>query len=139
MRMPGTSAIHVEATLVAGALGDAVGSLWEGAAPSDERLLLQRGLFTDDTELTLATCEAVVDAGDVDPEVIARKLGRWFREWRVHGAGASTTKALKDLAAGAHWALAGARGEYSAGAGAATRAGCGDFVGGQKTRTTLAR
>src|SRR5262245_24138963 len=41
--------------------------------------------------------------------------------WAVPGLGSSTLKALRDLSAGAHWALAGARGEYAAGAGAAMR------------------
>jgi ADP-ribosylglycohydrolase len=39
----------------------------------------------------------------------------------LRGLGAATLKALRDLSAGAHWALAGARGEYAAGAGPAMR------------------
>jgi ADP-ribosyl-[dinitrogen reductase] hydrolase len=45
----------------------------------------------------------------------------WFRSGRLRGLGASPTKALRDLDAGAHWALAGAKGERSAGNGAAMR------------------
>jgi len=45
----------------------------------------------------------------------------WFEMGRLSGLGSSTLKALRDLSAGAHWALAGARGEYAAGAGAAMR------------------
>src|SRR6185503_17125161 len=40
---------------------------------------------------------------------------------RITGMGASTLKALRDLDAGVHWALAGAKGEMSAGNGAAMR------------------
>ena len=39
----------------------------------------------------------------------------------MRSLGSSTLKALRDLAAGAHWELAGARGEYAAGTGAAMR------------------
>jgi len=77
--------------------------------------------MTDDTQLTLATCEAVVAAGGVDPAAIAARFAAWFAEGRLRGLGASTTKALRDLAAGAHWALSGAKGERAAGNGAAMR------------------
>jgi ADP-ribosylglycohydrolase len=40
---------------------------------------------------------------------------------RIFGIGASTLKSMRDLAAGTHWALAGSRGEYAAGNGAAMR------------------
>jgi ADP-ribosylglycohydrolase len=39
----------------------------------------------------------------------------------MRGLGSSTLKALRDLSAGAHWATAGARGEFAAGSGAAMR------------------
>ena len=44
------------------------------------------------------------------------------RRGRIRGIGSSTLKALRDLEAGAHWALAGAKGERAAGNGAAMRA-----------------
>lgn len=40
---------------------------------------------------------------------------------RIRGIGSSTPKAMRDLAAGTHWALSGARGEFAAGNGAAMR------------------
>src|SRR5207253_2531037 len=43
------------------------------------------------------------------------------RARRVTGLGASTLKALRDLEVGAHWALAGRKGERAAGNGAAMR------------------
>ena len=76
--------------------------------------------LTDDTQLTLATCEAVTQE-EPDPAVIAGSLLRWFRARRLTGLGASTLKALRDLNAGAHWALAGRQGEHAAGNGAAMR------------------
>ncbi|AUX48710.1 hypothetical protein SOCE26_102510 [Sorangium cellulosum] len=56
------------------------------------------------------------------PERIAERFKEWFEAGRVTGVGSATLKALRDLAAGAHWALAGARGEFASGSGAAMRA-----------------
>ena len=53
--------------------------------------------------------------------MIAKTFVEWFANGRLPGLGSSTLKALRDLQAGAHWALAGARGEFAAGAGAAMR------------------
>src|SRR5687767_1951849 len=77
--------------------------------------------ISDDSQLTLATCESIIEVGRVDPEHIASRFLVWFRDRRITGMGASTLKALRDLDAGAHWALAGAKGEMSAGNGAAMR------------------
>jgi ADP-ribosylglycohydrolase len=77
--------------------------------------------ISDDSQLTLATCESIIEVGRVDPEHIASRFLVWFRDRRITGMGASTLKALRDLDAGNHWALAGAKGEMSAGNGAAMR------------------
>jgi len=45
----------------------------------------------------------------------------WFRERRITGVGASTLRALRELAIGAHWALVGAKGDRAAGNGSAMR------------------
>jgi ADP-ribosylglycohydrolase len=71
--------------------------------------------------LTLATCQAITGHGAADPVEIAASFLRWFRAKRLTGLGASTLKALRDLDAGAHWALAGCKGERAAGNGAAMR------------------
>lgn len=98
-------------SIAAGAIGDALGGLLE-----------RRELcLSDDTQLTLATCEAPAETGTATPAGVAAALARWFRARRVTGIGSSTLKALRDLDAGAHWALAGARGEMAAGNGAAMR------------------
>ena len=88
---------QVTGVLLGGALGDALGAPFEGRAADDSRVLPSRGVFTDDTELTLATCEAIVAARGLDPEAVAKRYAAWFRDGRVHGAGSSTTKALRDL------------------------------------------
>ena len=108
-------------SLLAGAVGDALGSAYEGRSGPLVVDINNSGGITDDTQLTIATCEALLDRGTVDPEAIASRFTEWFRERRLTGLGSSTLKALRDLDAGAHWALAGARGEYAAGNGAAMR------------------
>jgi ADP-ribosylglycohydrolase len=69
----------------------------------------------------LATCESIIENGCVDPECLASHFLTWFLKGRIFGIGASTLKSMRDLAAGTHWALAGSRGEYAAGNGAAMR------------------
>ncbi len=97
--------------LLGGALGDALGRQYEGVPAAQipdamEHLLGQQlAGYSDDTQLTLATCEALIEAdGVVRPEVLAALFLRWFRQRRLTGLGASTTKALRDLDVGAHWA-----------------------------------
>ena len=77
--------------------------------------------LSDDTQLTLATCEAIAEVGRVDPAAIAETMANWFAEGRVTGVGASTFASLRSLTQGGHWALAGMRGERAAGNGAAMR------------------
>jgi ADP-ribosyl-[dinitrogen reductase] hydrolase len=107
--------------LLAGALGDAWGGPWEGTAAPVQFEIPACSTLSDDTQLTLATCESLLECGVVDPEHLASNFLAWFREGRIHGIGASTLKSMRDLAAGVHWALAGSRGEYAAGNGAAMR------------------
>lgn len=109
--------------IVGGAIGDAAGAAFEGkqAAPTVPILSNADWRLTDDTQLTLATCEALTDAENPDPALIAASFLRWFRARRLSGLGASTLKALRDLEVGAHWALAGHKGERAAGNGAAMR------------------
>lgn len=78
-------------------------------------------VLSDDTKLTLATCQSIIDCGRVHPENLASHSSRWFLAGRIHGMGSSTLKAMRDLAIGTHLASAGARGEYAAGNGAAMR------------------
>ena len=112
---------RVVGSILGGALGDGWGRPFEGGARREHVTLPDELLVSDDTQLTLATCEAVIERGRVDPEAIAARFVAWFRTGRLSGLGASTLKALRDLDAGAHWALAGAKGERSAGNGAAMR------------------
>lgn len=112
---------RIAGCLLAGAIGDSIGSFFEGNAQTSTFELPAQLWITDDTQLTLATCEAIVENGSVEPESIARHFVRWFRSNRISGMGASTLKSISELNAGGHWALVGAKGERSAGNGAAMR------------------
>lgn len=107
--------------IVGGAIGDYIGASLEGRPGPIEVGVPRISGITDDTQLTLATCEAITHARTPDPEVIAQNFGEWFQQGRISGIGASTLKALRDLSFGAHWAISGASGEMSAGNGAAMR------------------
>jgi ADP-ribosylglycohydrolase len=109
--------------ILGGAIGDAFGGRQERGRLS----------LSDDTQLTLATCDSIAEAGRVDPAHIAEKFRSGFEEHRLIGLGSSTLKALRDLAAGAHWALAGASGEMAAGNGAAMRIAPLAFSGSDRT------
>src|SRR6476620_7648595 len=70
------------------AVGDALGApyegLWSHSIPDAETLLsgfaefegFPPGQYTDDTQLSLATVEAILDAGDVIPAVVGRFIAR---------------------------------------------------------------
>lgn len=108
--------------LVGGGIGDAIGGFYENRAAGGVDLLAHSWHTSDDTQLTVATCQAMVEAGGkVVPAAIARKFVEWYNAGRLTGVGASTLKALRDLQVGAHWALSGRTGEYAAGNGAAMR------------------
>ncbi|MEM7356897.1 MAG: ADP-ribosylglycohydrolase family protein, partial [Acidobacteriota bacterium] len=107
--------------LVGGAIGDAMGGPHENQPAPINPYSGGAWCLSDDTQLSLATCEAIRNRGAVDPEAIAATFLEWFRARRLSGIGASTYQALNSLAAGSHWALAGRKGEKSAGNGAAMR------------------
>jgi ADP-ribosylglycohydrolase len=112
---------HVRGCIIGGVIGDAMGGPFEGR-PGPLRFQEHTAWsISDDSQLTLATCESIIAVGKVSPEHIAQQFVHWYRARRITGMGASTLKALRDLDAGVHWALAGAKGEMSAGNGAAMR------------------
>ena len=107
--------------ILGGALGDAWGGPWEGRFGPQQFAIPARSYVSDDTQLTLATCESIVVHRCVDPERLGAQFAKYFLEGRIPGIGRSTLKAVRDLANGVHWALAGSTGEYAAGNGAAMR------------------
>ncbi|MES2789704.1 MAG: ADP-ribosylglycohydrolase family protein [Planctomycetota bacterium] len=107
--------------IVGGALGDAIGSCYEGVEPPQDLVIPDRLRISDDTQMTVATCESFVEHGVVTPKSVAEHFLRWHRGRRITGLGASTLKALTELEVGGHWATVGAVGERAAGNGAAMR------------------
>ena len=107
--------------ILGGTLGDAMGRPFEGQPGPIRFQQHDKWSISDDSQLTLATCEAIIEAGKVSAEHVAQRFVHWYRARRITGMGSSTLKALRDLDAGSHWALAGAKGEMSAGNGAAMR------------------
>lgn len=112
---------QIRGCILAGALGDAWGRPSEGLPPARPFKTPPDAEISDDTQLTLATCESILEAGGIRPDHLAARFTQWFEAGRITGMGASTLKAMRDLSAGTHWALAGSRGEYAAGNGAAMR------------------
>jgi ADP-ribosyl-[dinitrogen reductase] hydrolase len=109
--------------ILAGALGDAWGSSLAGTHLRQQPLFATNPRLSDDAWLALATCEAIVrDGGRPRPERIAAVFQEWFEQARFSGLGSPTLQALRDLSAGAHWTMSGARGDSAAGAGVALRA-----------------
>ncbi len=111
---------RLKGSLVCGAIGDAVGFRYEVSQSVETVDFDFDWQLSDDTQLTLATCEAIYDCPP-NPEKIAASFLNWYNHGRLRGLGSSTLKALRDLQLGAHWALSGRSGEYAAGNGAAMR------------------
>ncbi len=65
---------RLQGCLVGGAIGDAVGSYYEGRANIRSVEFDVLNGITDDTQLTLATCEAILDSRHVSAESIAKKM-----------------------------------------------------------------
>lgn len=112
---------QLKGCLLLGAIGDAIGSRFEGNDAVDTIDYDFDWSITDDTQLTLATCEAIYDSKTVNPEKVADKFLEWFNKRKLTGLGSSTLKALRELQVGGHWALVGNTGEKAAGNGAAMR------------------
>ncbi len=118
-----------EACIICGAIGDAWGSSYENEVLIDDsdvyylgkKTIRKRNWYiTDDTQLTLATCE-VLNKESFEPENLINKFIEYYRNNKLIGIGASTLKAILDKEAGIHWSQAGRIGEFGAGNGGAMR------------------
>ena len=116
-------------SMLLGAIGDAWGSAYENIEPEDEKtyqlypqkLSKKTWRFTDDTILTLATCEAILEDKTLHPKTFIKYALKYYKQQKIVGVGASTLKALEELSFGGHWSQVGRQGEYAAGNGAAMR------------------
>lgn len=118
--------------ILGGAIGDAYGSAYEGISKEDNskttyypfgkpEIKVPEWVITDDTQLTLATCEVITENKIFDVKLFADKYLDFYQSRRITGIGASTLKAMQELEVGGHWSLVGRKGEYAAGNGAAMR------------------
>src|SRR6476469_7763092 len=116
--------------IIGGAIGDAWGSAYEGLnLITDAKTFylvkptpsIPEWAFTDDTQLTLITLEALLQTEKLPPGQLAAAFVKFYKRGMLTGLGASTLLALKQLEAGAHWSMAGRDGEFGAGNGAAMR------------------
>ncbi len=97
----------VAGVLIGGAVGDAAGApfegLWPESLPAASELLsgyheyhgYPEGQYTDDTQLTLATIESVVEEQDVVAPDIARRIAELWRHQSVIGPGGACTQAAE--------------------------------------------
>lgn len=111
----------IKACFYGGAIGDCMGGIFENSSYFNPALLNRPWIISDDTQLTLATIESIIEEGKAMPAKIAEKFVDWFNKRKITGIGSSTLKALQELQVGGHWALVGRQGEYAAGNGAAMR------------------
>jgi ADP-ribosylglycohydrolase len=88
-------------------LGDAFGACFEGMSP-DEVISRLSSLsekfprtYTDDTDMTLALTESIIEWGKIDPEDMARKFSQSCDLTRGYGSG--TIQAVVALRGGARW------------------------------------
>ncbi len=101
------------------AVGDALGAPYEGQSRS--QLYMQSGVgdkyvpiqgyplgqYTDDTQMTLAIAESIIDCKKVDGEDIARRFVRLWRTGEIVGAGISCSQAVRNIMLGVNWREAG--------------------------------
>lgn len=77
--------------------------------------------LSDDTQLTLASCEAILAHAEIAPDQFAHTFLQWYQRGKLSGLGSATLQALRGLECGGHWSLVGKKGEQAAGNGTAMR------------------
>jgi ADP-ribosyl-[dinitrogen reductase] hydrolase len=108
----------VKACLLIGALGDAFGSRFElFDIPAGD----DAWMFTDDTQLTCATCESILEKKKVDPNHLAKSFLQTYNRGQIVGITPATLMAMVNLVGGATWSTCGDKGDHAASNDAALR------------------
>ena len=106
--------------LLGGAVGDALGApfegLWSHSIPAPGDLLsgyaefegYPPGQFTDDTQLTLALVESIVEEGELVLSDVIRRVAELWRTRRVIGPGGACTMAAENFLRRGRWEDCGA-------------------------------
>ena len=69
--------------ILGGAIGDAMGGPFEGQQGPLKFQPHENWATSDDSQLTLATRESIIEIGEVSPEHIARRFVDWYRARRI--------------------------------------------------------
>lgn len=125
--------MHNPAPLTGLAIGDALGmpfetesplsthlSSWGGEYQSSAFHHLKPGQFTDDTQMSLALADAILEKKFYEPSIAAKKYLAWFTSGDCRGIGNNTRLAMQNLAQGKEWSASGI--EQAQGNGTAMRA-----------------
>jgi ADP-ribosylglycohydrolase len=140
-----TAPLHVlyRAPLTGAAIGDALGMPFETLHPcalplrewvarsplgplyaTPSNLVghpFKAGQFTDDTQMSMALAEHLVEDGSYDPRKAAARYLAWYKSGEARGIGGSVKKAMESLAAGVGWTASAVPDSW--GNGAAMRSG----------------
>jgi ADP-ribosylglycohydrolase len=126
-----TNSQRFEGCIIGGAIGDAYGSAFENLSETTNdndfypfgkpEPIIPEWQITDDTQLTLATCESITEHNSLQIEQLAQKFSQYYKHGKITGIGSSTLQALKAIDVGSHWRFSGRTGEFAAGNGAAMR------------------
>lgn len=120
---------QISGCILCGSIGDAWGSSYENEVLKEDKHTFYWGgkpardrqwQITDDTQLTLATCEVLLEAPFL-PEKLIQKIQAYYRSNKLRGPGSATLKAILDYEAGISHTQTGRKGDYAAGNGAAMR------------------
>ena len=112
---------RLKASLIAGLIGDSAGGFYEGTIKPKIEHLDHPWHSSDDTQLSIATAQALMGHRQADAEAVAKRFLHWFNYGKLSGLGGSTIKALKALQKGVPAKMSGNTGKYAAGNGAAMR------------------
>ncbi len=93
---------------------------WTGDYQSSDFHHLKPGQWTDDTQMSLAVAESMLESRFYDPVVASVKYLAWYQSGNCRGIGTSTQQAMQKLADGKEWNVSGI--ENAEGNGTAMRA-----------------